>query len=125
MQYRLLPRLLQQEGDHFRRIDNRWRPVDLLFLQQSRMLLRDVEARYAHLEAAIDELQTLIRADLYIKLLTRMRLHVRRARYVWKSDHLSFIQEVSGFYTDYGMVLRLLTIEQARGRFAEQQQEAL
>jgi hypothetical protein len=122
--YRLLPQLLRQEGDHFRRIDNRWRPVDLLFLQQSRTLLRDVEARYTHLEAAIDELQTLIRADLYIKLLTRMRLDMRRARYVWKSDHLSFIQAVSAFYTDYGVVLRLLTIEQARGTFVEQQQVA-
>lgn len=122
--YRLLPQLLQQEGDHFRRIDNRWRPVDLLFLQQSRILLRDVEARYTRLEAATDELQTLIRADLYIKLLTRMRLYTRKARYVWKSDHLLFIQVISAFYTDYGTVLRLLTIEQSRGRFAEQQQVA-
>lgn len=119
MSYTLLPWILQQEGDHFRTTDNVWRPVDLLYLQQARASLRDVEERYARIASALDELQTLTRADAFVKLLTRMRLVVREARYVWKSDHLAFIRSISEFYANYGLVLRLLRIEQARGRFAE------
>lgn len=119
MPYALLPWILQQEGDHFRTTDNVWRPVDLLYLQQARATLRDVEERYGRLESAVDELQTLTRADALIRLLTRMRLVVREARYVWKSDHLAFIRSISEFYQSYGLVLRQLRIEQARGRFAE------
>lgn len=119
MSYETLPWILQQEGDHFRTTDNVWRPVDLLFLQQSRAMLRDVEERYDRLQSALDELQTLTRADTLVKLLTRMRLVVREARYVWKADHLAFIQAIAAFYQSYGLVLRMLRIEQARGRFAE------
>lgn len=117
MAYTVLPRILQQEGDRFRTTDNVWRPIDLFFLQQARLLLQDMEERYDHLVSATDELQTLTRADVLIRLLTRMRLAVREARYVWKSDHLDFIRTISEFYQSYGMVLRMLRIEQARGRF--------
>lgn len=119
MSYKILPWILRQEGDHFRQIDNAWRPVDLLFLQQARIMLRDVEDRYEHLESATAELQTLNRPDAYIKLLTRMRIDARKAKFTWKSDHLTFIRTVSAFYSDYGTVLRLLKIEEARGRFVE------
>ncbi len=101
------------------RIENRWRPVDLLFLQQVRSLLRDIGERYSFLSAAEGELRSLDRADRYIKHLTRMRLWLRRATYAWKADQLVFIQSVAGFYTDYGAVLRLLKIDEARGLFAD------
>ena len=117
MSYTLLPWLLQQEGDHFRHIDNMWRPVDLLFLQQTRAMLRDVETRLERLHNALDELRTLNRPDVYVRLLTRMRLAVRQARYSWKLDHLTFIRAIAQFYQDYSTVLRMLRIEEARGRF--------
>lgn len=116
MQYRLLPALLSKEGP-FQRIEQRWRPTDLLFIPQARALLRDVQHRYKQLSEAETELQTLTKADVISKLLIRMRLYVRQASYVWKFDQLAFIKAVSGFYTDYGIILRLLRREQANGRF--------
>ncbi len=121
MRYKVLPAILVQEGDElFQRIEERWRPVRLLYVQQTRELLRDISQRYDQLSAALPELQTLNKPDTYTKLLTRMRLYVRQAGYAWRMDQLTFIRSVSGFYQDYGAVLRLLRIEQNRGRFVEE-----
>lgn len=117
MQYRLLPWILEQEGTDFQRIEQRWRPTSLLFLQQVRALLKDMAARYEHLAAAQEELQGLDRAAKYIKFLHRMRLWLRRCHYVWKADQLAFLQATAGFYADYGATLRLLKNDEARGLF--------
>jgi hypothetical protein len=115
----LIPKLLSDEGTDFQRIEKRWRPTDLLFVAQTRALLRDMAWRYGRLSEAESELASLDRGSIYVKLLRRMRLWLRRAHYTWKADHLSFTQTVAGFYTDYGAVLRLLKIDEARGKFAD------
>lgn len=120
----LLPKLLEIEGPEFQQATNRWRPTGLLFSQQPRVLLRDMSWRYERLSAASDEWAHLDRAHVYNKLTQRMRLWLRRAHFTWKSDHLAFLQAVAGFYSDYGAVLRLLKIEQARGRFKDDQSVA-
>lgn len=117
--YVLLPQLLKNEGTSFHRLDKRWRPQSLLFVQQVRRLLRDMSQRYEHLAEARDEFETLVYANVYTKLLQNMRLLVRKAGFVWKADHLAFIVATSHFYDSYGAVLRLLKIEEARGRFAD------
>ena len=119
MAYRLLPWILQQEGDSFQHVERRWRPTNLLYVQQSRALLKDMESRYKHLAAAEDELALLERANVYIQYLQRMRIRLRQAGYVWRLDQLRFIQSVASFYSDYGAILRLLKIDQSRGRFQE------
>jgi hypothetical protein len=91
----------------------------LLFLRQVQLLLKDIQARYANLELAQDELQTLEQSARYFKYLQRMRLWVRQAGFSWQADHLKFIKSVAGFYADYGAVLRLLRIDQSRGKFSE------
>jgi hypothetical protein len=48
-----------------------------------------------------------------------MRLWVRQAAFAWQADHLKFITSVAGFYADYGAVLRMLRIDQTRGKFSE------
>lgn len=119
MDYPLLKQLVEQEGRTFQRIDQRWRPSDLLMLPQVRLLLRDIERRYDLLAEAEPEFKKLSRSDLYITMVRRMRLWVRRATFTWKSDQLTFIQLVAKFYKDYGQILRLLKYEQLRGRFAD------
>lgn len=119
MRYRYLPWLLQQEGTDFQRIEQRWRPVDILYIQQTRALLHDLRERYEQLAVAQAELQTLTKADLLIKLLTRMRMYVRQAGLFWKTDHLSFIRAVAGFYADLGVIMRTLKNEQDLGRFVD------
>jgi len=117
--YRLLPWILEQEGDSFQRLDRHWRPQNLLFVRQSQLLLKDMQRRYRYLSEAQDELERLDRANVYVQLLTRMRIRLRQAGYVWKLDHLRFMQSVASFYSDYGAIMRLLKIEQSRGRFKE------
>ncbi len=119
MAYRLLPWILEQEGDSFQRLDRHWRPQNLLFVRQSQLLLKDMQRRYRYLSEAQDELERLDRANVYVQLLTRMRIRLRQAGYVWKLDHLRFMQSVASFYSDYGAIMRLLKIEQSRGRFKE------
>ncbi len=85
--------------------------------QQVRLTLQDMSSRYDILSAAKEELQTLDRADKYTLLLHRMRLWLRQANFKWKADQLSLLQAVSGFYSDYGVVLRFLKVDQARGLF--------
>jgi hypothetical protein len=115
--YRLLPEILAEEDYAVHRIDFRWRPPDLLYIPQARALLRDVQIRFSRLEGADSELRTLVQGDLIVKLMLRMRLRVRHASYVWKIDQLAFLRSVTGFYTDYGIILRLLRLESGRGRF--------
>lgn len=91
----------------------------MLFIQQVRMLLHDMERRYKRLEAARPELETLERAERYIKLLTRMRLWLRQSFYTWKANQLAFLQATAGFYSEYGQLLRFLKFDQARGRLAD------
>jgi len=110
---------LEQEGDSFQKLDRHWRPQNLLFVRQSQLLLKDMQRRYRYLSEAQDELERLDRANVYVQLLTRMRIRLRQAGYVWKLDHLRFMQSVASFYSDYGAIMRLLKIEQSRGRFKE------
>jgi hypothetical protein len=77
--------------------------------------------RHAQLAEALGEIETLDRASVYIKLFHRMRLQLRKANFTWKSDQMSFIGSMAAFYTDYGAVLRLLKIDEARGRLKADQ----
>ncbi len=72
--------------------------------------------RHARLTEALGEIGTLDRASVYVKLFHRMRLQLRKATYTWRSDQMSFIGAMANFYKDYGAVLRLLKIDEARGR---------
>ncbi len=119
MRYRLLQWVLDQEGTSFQRIDRRWRPTDLLYLQQARALLRDTRNRCDALSAAEEELRSLERSDVYIRALKQMRVYARVAAFTWESDQLTFVRAISGFYESYGAVLRLLKQDEARGRLAE------
>ena len=116
MEFVRLPKILTEEGTSFQQIENRWRPTDLLFVRQTRALLEDMSWRYQRLAEAEGELSLLDRASSYLKLLRRMRLWMRKANFTWKSDHLQFLQAVSGFYGDYGALFRLLKTDEARGR---------
>jgi hypothetical protein len=116
--YPLLTEIIGQEGSDFQRIENRWRPKNLLLLPQVRLLLRDVDRRFDQLSTAEPELETLDRANIYITLVRRMRIWVRQASFTWKSDQLQFLQAVGSFYKDYGNVLRLLKFDAQRGRLA-------
>lgn len=119
MVFRVLPKLLEQEGTSFYRLDRRWQPKDLIPDPYRRGLLNDAQERLKRLEAAEDELQQLDRAPLYVGLLRRMRLSVRRASFAWRSDDLKFLTNISEFFSDFGTVLQNLKIDQARGRFEE------
>jgi len=119
VRYTILPKVLNQEGTHFYRIERKWKPKNLLVDPFRRNLLLDAQARFNLLEGAEDELQTLDRAPLYIRILRRMRLTVRRAQFAWRADDLEFIKAVSEFFSDYGPVLHNLKIDQARGQLDE------
>lgn len=112
----VLPEILKAEGVQFYRVDRRWQPKDLIPDPYRRNLLKDAQARLNRLEEGVGELQTLDRAPLYIKLLTRMRLYVKRAQFAWRTDDLEFIQNIAKFFNDYGLVLQNLKIDEARGR---------
>jgi hypothetical protein len=116
VQFRLLPSLLKQEGSDFYRIDRRWQPKDLIPTYYSRNLLDEVEGRYRLLDAAEDEFQKLDRADKYIRILKRVRLTIKRAKFSWRSDNLIFLQSIAEFYQDYGTILQMLKTDQSRGR---------
>jgi len=119
VRYLILPKVLDQEGTHFYRIERKWKPKNLLVDPFRRNLLLDAQKRFNLLEGAEDELQTLDRAPLYIRILRRMRLTVRRAQFAWRADDLEFIKAISEFFSDYGTVLHNLKIDQARGQLDE------
>lgn len=115
MEYPQLKAIIDAEGTEFYRTFRRWQPRDLIPVLYSRRLLDDVETRFSKLKAAESELQTLKRADRYIKILRRMHLTLRRAKFAWRADDLVFLQAVAEMYVDFGTVLQMLKVDQARG----------
>jgi hypothetical protein len=87
-------------------------------MRQVQLILKDIQSRYANLEVARDEFKLLENASKYFKYLQRMRIWVRDAGFAWKADQLRFLKSVAGFYSDYGAVLRLLKMDQLRGKFS-------
>lgn len=116
MQYKLLPRILEQEGSQFYNVSQKWQPKSLIPDPYRRNLLKDAQGRFATISDAEAELRTLDRAHLYVKILRRMRLTVRTAQFAWRFDDLKFLESIATFFTDYGTVLRLLKFDSARGR---------
>lgn len=118
MPFTILPEVLQSEGTQFYRIDRRWQPKNLIPDPYRRGLLKDAQKRLNRLEEAVDEFQQLDRAPLYLKLLKRMRPAIKRAQFAWRSDDLAFIQNISSFFNDYGLILQNLKIDEARGKLS-------
>lgn len=118
MDYPILQWIIRQEAGQFQQVSNRWRPTDLLMVQQEKRFIQDMVQRHRRLVAAEDEIRTLNRADKYIAKITRMRLWLRQAHFAWRANHLVFLDSVANFYTDYGAVLWLLKTDQARGALA-------
>lgn len=118
MQYHRLQRILRQEGTSFQDITDVWRPTQLLFVAQVRGLLQDMQKRYDEAISAHDELVTLPRGAVFVKLLVSMRLSLREANFQWKGNQLRFIQASSRFYSNFGEMLRLLRNEAQRGTFS-------
>jgi hypothetical protein len=114
----LLPEIVRTEGTNFYRIDRKWQPKNLIPDPYRRNLLKDAQGRLNKLEEAVGEFQQLDRSPLYIKLVTRMRLCVKRAQFAWRTDDLKFLDEIAKFFVDYGMILQNLKIDQARGKFS-------
>lgn len=125
MQYELLPQLIQGEGDDFYRITYRWKPKGLIPDPYRRNLLKDAQAKFERLTAAESEIQTLNYADRYFKIIRKMRLQLRNAHFAWRSDDLEFLDQLAGFYSGYGTLLRYLKLEQARGRFEKPKEESV
>lgn len=119
MSYDILRWIVDQESGTFQRIENRWRPTDLYMETQIRALLKDMSRRYERLVAARDELSMLDRKDMYLKLIRRMGFFLKNASFSRRSNHLAFAQATTGFYTDFGAVIRFLKFDQARGRLNE------
>jgi hypothetical protein len=120
VRYHYIPWILEQEEvSDFQSVSQRWRPKNLFLLRQVQLILKDVRSRYTNLELARGELQSLQYAAKYIKYLQRMRIWVREAEFAWKADQLRFLKSVAGFYSDYGTVLRLMKIDQLRGKLTE------
>lgn len=118
MAFTLLPEIIRVEGTSFYRTDRSWQPKNLIPDPYRRNLLKDAQERLNRLEEAVDEFQQLDRAPLYIKLVSRMRLCVKRAQFAWRTDDLELIKQIAKFFTDYGLVLQNLKIDQARGRLS-------
>jgi len=119
VRYKHLPTILEQEGTSFYRHERRWQPKNLIPDPYRRNLLKDAQERLNWLDEAENELQTLVRAPLYMGALKRMRLAVRAAQFAWRTDDLKFLRSVVSFFVDYGIILRNLKHEAARGRFDE------
>lgn len=86
-------------------------------------MLKEAQERYGQLAKAESELRGLMRADRYIKILRRMQLTLKTAAFAWRADDLKFISAVSEFFMDYGTVLQMLKIDEARGRLDEPEPE--
>jgi hypothetical protein len=123
MGLRLLPWILEQEAGAFQRLDRKWRPQNLLPEPYRRSLLKDIQGKYERIFSALDEFTTLDRGAIYVKLVHRMRLYVQKAKFAWRFDDLAYFQAVTGFYSDYGTLMRLLATDKARGRLDPSQVE--
>lgn len=77
-----------------------------------------MQKRYDEAVSAHDELVTLPRGSVFVKLLVSMRLALREANFQWKGNQLRFIQASSRFYSSFGTMLRLLRNEAQRGTFS-------
>ena len=120
MQYELLPQIITDEGTNFYRITYRWKPKGLIPDPYRRNLLKDAQKRFELLTLAEEEIQTLNYPDRYFKIIRKMRLGLRKAHFAWRSDDLEYLRQIADFYSGYGIILRYLKFEQARGRFKEQ-----
>ena len=123
MEYRLLPWILEQEQGQFQQVNRVWRPAHLIPEPYRRQLLGDIKLRYARLFSAFNEFKTLDRGDVYIKLIHRMRLTMKTADYAWRYSDLAFFQAISGFYSDYGTILRFLATDKARGKLSPNEEK--
>jgi len=108
--------LIDQEAGAFQRIDNKWRPQNLLFELQMKTLMDDMTRRFNLVVQAESEFQGLIRAAFFVKSIRQLNLILKRANFVRRINDLAFIQAVSDFYSVYGEMLRYLKIDQARGQ---------
>lgn len=122
MQYLVLPKLIDQEGDSFYRITYRWKPKGLIPDPYRRNLLKDAQSRFEKLTVAESEIATLINPDRYFKIIRKMRLQLRKAHFAWQSDDLELLSQLGDFYAGYGIILRYLKLEQQRGRFGKPKQ---
>jgi hypothetical protein len=84
---------------------SRWRTDSLLPPAQALALLNDLKSRHSRLLLTAEELSLMKRSLFYAKALERMRVLVRLADFVWKSDQVRFFQYVSEFFTLYGNIL--------------------
>lgn len=116
MEYYILPQILEQEGTSFYNVDLRWKPSGIVPSTISQKILKNAQHRLNLVSQAESELQTLVRAPMYIRLLKRMRASVRRAQFAWRVDDLELLKAVSDFFGDYGILLQYLKIDQAHGR---------
>ena len=82
---------------------------------QTQQLVKDMNRRYALVEASTEEFKTLERSSFYLKSVRQLGFILRRAKYVRLANQLAFGQAVANFYTVYGNILRYLKIDQARG----------
>ncbi len=117
MSFSVLPNILNQEGSSFQSLGYGWKPVGLFTEMQTFKMMTDLTSRYNGLLGAQEEMAQLARSEMYLKLLRRMGFNVRRAKYAKRSNHLTFARAFADFYADYGMTLRYLKYEQARGTF--------
>lgn len=77
--------------------------------------------RWALLERAVPELETLDRSFKYLSIHKYLRLVIRRLKFAWMHDNLVFIQSLAEFYQGYGQILQMLKTDQARGRLDSQE----
>lgn len=122
MQFVHLPKILDQSGGEFYRIDRKWQPRNLIPDPYRRNLLKNAQEKYNQLTIAEDEFRTLERAHLYIQILRRMRLTIKDAQFSWRTDDLKFLASIASFFTDYGTLLRILKEDEARGKLSQTQQ---
>lgn len=114
-----LQQILENEGTSFYKVYHRWQPKNLIPDPYRRNLLKDAQERFNRLSEAEDEMKGLIRGPLYLQILYRMRLTIRQAQFAWRTDDLKFLTKISDFFSDYGVVLQNLKIDQARGRLEQ------
>lgn len=107
--------LITQEGGAFHHISHKWRPQDLLLDLQTKQSLADMERRLAEFESVKGELGTLPRAEMCLKMVRQLKLVVRRAKFVRRSNHLAFLEAVSEFYAATGELLKYLKTEEIKG----------
>lgn len=83
--------------------------------QFRRGLLETAESRLNALVQAESEFKGMEKADKYIGAIRRMQLAIKKAQFALRTDDLKFLQAVSAVFTDYGEVMRMLKVDQARG----------